>query len=143
MGLENSHLRKFVSGPEEIPSSQCPPEKLQEYEFDEILSDAFSYSIQINKIHLSFYFYRVYKEDVFVSKEESISNIIQTLEDHDTDRVSIIPYLEERLYLLEILSTDIEYESAQRVLQAFSDLLDFSSKIEAQKYDEKEIAIIE
>ena len=52
-----------------------------EYEFHEIISDMFSYSLSIDKLHIAFYFFRTYKEDVFLNKEASIDTIIQTFED--------------------------------------------------------------
>ena len=73
----------------------------------------------------------MYKEDVFVAKEESINSIIQTFKDHSIRRISTIPYLEERLYLLEILLRYIEYESALEVIESLLALLDFDAKVEA------------
>ena len=80
MGLQSRPLRKLRPNQKGYIDSQAQAERLEEYEFDEILSDAFSYSIEIDKIHLSFYFYRLYKEDVFVVKEDSINSIIKTLQ---------------------------------------------------------------
>ena len=38
------------------------------YDIDEIISDAFSYSITLNKLHIAFYFFKKYEDDVYGNK---------------------------------------------------------------------------
>jgi hypothetical protein len=84
-------------------------DKIVAYEFQEILADCFSYAMKIDKIHIAFYFYKVYKDEVFTTKELCVQSIIDTFNDQSLKKVNAIPYLEERLYMMELLISDIQY----------------------------------
>ena len=40
------------------------PAKLIEYEFSEIVADTFSYAVEIGKVHIAFYIYKLFKDDI-------------------------------------------------------------------------------
>lgn len=43
---------------------ECSAKKVV-YDYDDIVSDAFAYSIQVNKLHLTFYLFKVYNKSVY------------------------------------------------------------------------------
>lgn len=108
-------------------------EQTIEYEFSEILADAFSYSMSIDKIHIGFYLYKVYRDDVFMSKGLCIESLISTFKDQHYKKCNAVPYIEERLYMLEILIFDITYPQALDLLNTLSDLMDLSEFKEEEK----------
>ena len=79
------------------------------YDIDEIVSDAFSYSIIINKLHISFYLFKKYEDDVYGNKYICIKAIIDSFR-LDSTSVYQLMFLEERLFIFRknlwaILST--------------------------------------
>ena len=70
------------------------------YEFDEIISDAFSHWISLNKLHIAFYLLSKYNNDVFGDKISWIKNIFDSFRNDDS-QINHVMYLEERLYILE------------------------------------------
>ena len=81
-----------------------------EYEFHEILSDSFSFALKSDRIGFAFFIYWEYREDVFVTPELIIDTIIETFEEHALHRSNSIPYLEEWLYIMDLIMKDITYD---------------------------------
>jgi len=79
------------------------------YDFDEIISDAFAYSIRLNKIHIAFYLFQKYEEDVYGNKILCIQEIFESFKNDDT-QVNHVMFLEERLFILEKFTKYIEYK---------------------------------
>ena len=79
------------------------------YDIDEIVSDAFSYSIIINKLHISFYLFKKYEDDVYGNKHLCIKAIIDSFR-LDATSVYQLMFLEERLFILEKFTSHIEYK---------------------------------
>lgn len=79
------------------------------YEFDEIISDAFSHWISLNKLHIAFYLLSKYNNDVFGDKISWIKNIFDSFRNDDS-QINHVMYLEERLYILEKLIDWMEYK---------------------------------
>ena len=79
------------------------------YDIDEIISDAFSYSIIINKLHISFYLFKKYEDDVYGNKYICIKAIIDSFR-LDATSVYQLMYLEERLFILEKFMSHIDYK---------------------------------
>ena len=48
---------------EDIPMGRMDDDNV--YDVDEIISDAFSYSIILNKLHISFYLFKKYEDDIW------------------------------------------------------------------------------
>ena len=81
------------------------------YDFEEIISDAFSYSISINKLHISFYLFKTYEDDVYENKIECIKSILNSFKNDDTQSNQVM-YLEERIFILEKFMQFMEYNLA-------------------------------
>jgi hypothetical protein len=81
------------------------------YDYDEIISDAFSYAISLNKLHIAFYLFKTYEEDVYGNKMLCIKSILNSFKNEDTKSNQVM-YLEERLYILEKFMKFIEYKMA-------------------------------
>ena len=79
------------------------------YDVDEIISDAFSYSITLNKLHISFYLFKKYEDDVYGNKFICIKSLVDSFRSDDTS-VHQLMYLEERLFILEKFMKHIEYK---------------------------------
>lgn len=79
------------------------------YDVDEIISDAFSYSIILNKLHISFYLFKKYEDDVYGNKFICIKALIDSFRCDDTSVYQLM-YLEERLFILEKFMSHIEYK---------------------------------
>jgi hypothetical protein len=79
------------------------------YDFDEIISDAFAYSISLNKLHLAFYLFKKHEDDVYGNKLLCIKSIFESFR-NDDDQVNHVMYLEERLFILEKFTRYIEYK---------------------------------
>jgi len=90
------------------------------YDFDEIISDAFSYSISINKLYLSFYLFKTYEDDVYGNKMDCIRSILNSFKNDDTQSNQVM-YLEERLFILEKFMKFIEYNLALEFLTVIHD----------------------
>jgi hypothetical protein len=72
------------------------PEKF--YSIEEIISDAFAYSIEIERLHISLYLFKAYKDDALAYPEKSMKCLdimITQLEKTFNRKLSVIPYLEE------------------------------------------------
>ena len=85
------------------------------YDFEEIISDAFSYSISINKLHISFYLFKTYEDDVYENKMECIKSILNSFKNDHTQSNQVM-YLEERIFILEKFMQFIEYNLALEFL---------------------------
>ena len=85
------------------------------YDIDEIISDAFSYSITLNKLHIAFYFFKKYEDDVYGNKSVCIKSLIDSFRSDDTG-VNQLMYLEERLFILEKFMKFIEYKMGMEFL---------------------------
>ena len=79
------------------------------YDVDEIISDAFSYAITLNKLHISFYLFKKYEDDVYGNKFIWIKSLVDSFRSDDTS-VHQLMYLEERLFILEKFMKHIEYK---------------------------------
>ena len=90
--------------------------ELSDYSFNEILRDTFAFSLHVNKLNFSFYLYKVYKKDVFGNKKLVIDYLVRTFLMHEHLRQRNIPYLEERLYLLDFLREHMDYDQAETFL---------------------------
>ncbi|CAI2387331.1 unnamed protein product [Moneuplotes crassus] len=90
------------------------------YDFDEIISDAFAYSIRLNKIHISFYLFKKYEDDVYGNKFLCIKAIFESFKNDDT-QINHVMYLEERLFILEKFSKYIEYKMGLEFLNIMHD----------------------
>lgn len=77
------------------------------YTFEEIVTDGFIYSLQMAKINLTFYFYKVYSDDILVSKEICIDRIIDIFISFNQIKANSIQYIEEILFILELMIGDI------------------------------------
>ena len=99
------------------------PSKAKKYFFHEIISDAFSYALSIDKIHLAFYLFWIYKDDVAKNKELCIDTIIQTFDKQRYKKVKAVPYLEERLFMMELLISTIQYDQALSFLKIIEELI--------------------
>lgn len=76
-------------------------EQRKEYEFPELISDSFAYALQIDKVHIAFYFFWMYWDEVFEHKEVVIESIVMTFESKISKNFRGISFIEERLFLLE------------------------------------------
>lgn len=85
------------------------------YDYDEIISDAFSYAITLNKLHIAFYLFKTYEDDVYGNKMLCIKSILDSFKNDDT-QINQVMYLEERLYILEKFMKFIEYKMALEFL---------------------------
>ena len=85
------------------------------YDYDEIVSDAFSYAITLNKLHIAFYLFKTYEEDVYGNKMLCVKSILDSFKNDDT-QINQVMYLEERLYILEKFMKFIEYKLALEFL---------------------------
>ena len=92
---------------EEIPMGRMDDDNV--YDVDEIISDAFSYSIILNKLHISFYLFKKYEDDVYGNKFIWIKALIDSFRCDDTSVYQLM-YLEERLFILEKFMSHIEYK---------------------------------
>ena len=92
---------------EEIPMGRMDDDNV--YDVDEIISDAFSYSIILNKLHISFYLFKKYEDDVYGNKFICIKALIDSFRCDDTSVYQLM-YLEERLFILEKFMSHIEYK---------------------------------
>jgi len=90
------------------------------YDFDEIISDAFAYSIRLNKLHISFYFFKKYENDVYGNKLLCIRAIFDSFKNDDS-QVNHVMYLEERLFILEKFLKYIEYKMGLEFLTTMHD----------------------
>ena len=92
---------------DELPMGRIDDDNF--YDIDEIISDAFSYSIIINKLHISFYLFKKYEDDVYGNKYICIKAIIDSFR-LDATSVYQLMYLEERLFILEKFMSHIDYK---------------------------------
>lgn len=103
---KNKNL-KSLKAPDELTLGRKDDDNI--YDFDEIISDAFAYSIRLNKLHIAFYLFNKYEEDVYGNKFQCIKSIFDSFR-NDDDQVNHVMYLEERLFILEKFMTHIEYK---------------------------------
>ena len=103
---KNKNL-KSLKEPDELTLGRKDDDNI--YDFDEIISDAFAYSIRLNKLHIAFYLFNKYEEDVYGNKFQCIKSIFDSFR-NDDDQVNHVMYLEERLFILEKFMTHIEYK---------------------------------
>ena len=59
-----------------------------------------------------------------------VDSIIQTFEQQKYKKIKAIPYLEERLYMMESLIKTILYDQALKFLKLLSELLDLDVSYE-------------
>ena len=85
------------------------------YDTDEIISDSFSYSITLNKLHIAFYFFKKYEDDVYGNKTVWIKSLVDSFRWDDTG-INQLMYLEERLFILEKFMKYIEYKMGMEFL---------------------------
>ena len=98
------------------------------YDYDEIVSDAFSYAVSMNKLHIAFYLYKTYQEDVYGNKINWLKSILNSFKNDET-QINQVMYLEERLFILEKFMDFIEYKLA----------LDFLTSIHEDIWDDPNI----
>lgn len=85
------------------------------YDYDEIISDAFSYAISMNKLPIAFYLFKTYEDDVYGNKQLCVESIIESFKNDET-QVNQVMYLEERLFILEKFMKFVEYKLALEFL---------------------------
>ena len=90
------------------------------YDLDEIVSDAFSYSISLNKLHIAFYLLNKYKDDVFGNQVSCIKSIFDSFR-NDNTQINHLMYLEERLFILEKFMKFIDYKMGLEFLTIIHD----------------------
>ena len=90
------------------------------YDFDEIVSDCFAYSITLNKIHIAFYLLQKYNDDVYGNKGLCIKAIFDSFK-NDDQQTSHVIYLEERMFILEKFSKHLEYKMGLEFLTVIHD----------------------
>ena len=91
------------------------------YDYDEIVSDAFSYSIAINKLHITFYLFKMYKRNVFGNSRYCTSSIINSLRVESVTSNKVY-FLEERLFIISKLMRFMDHKLT-------FDFLDFLNQI--------------
>jgi hypothetical protein len=111
------------------------------YDLDEIISDAFSYAISINHLHIAFYLLRTYPEDVYGNKILCVKSIINSFKNDDV-QVNQVLYLEERLFILEKFMKFIEYKMALEFFDVIHDQITDEPKINFLVYSPNPIKII-
>lgn len=111
------------------------------YDLDEIISDAFSYAISINHLHIAFYLFRTYPEDVFGNKMLSIRSIVNSFKNDDS-QVNQVLYLEERLFILEKFMKFIKYKDALEFFDVMYDQITDDPKINFLVYCPNPLKII-
>ena len=97
--------------------------KCEIYDYDDIVSDAFSYSISINKLHITFYLFKIYKSSVFGNSSASISSIINSLriESSITNKVY---FFEERLFIIEKLMKMMDHKLTYEFFDLLQEIID-------------------
>ena len=103
---------------EDIPMGRMDDDNV--YDVDEIVSDAFSYSIILNKLHISFYLFKKYEDYVYGNKFICIKALIDSFRCDDTSVYQLM-YLEERLFILEKFMSHIEYKMGFEFLTVLQD----------------------
>lgn len=111
------------------------------YDLDEIISDAFSYAISINHLHIAFYLLRTYDEEVYGNKLLSIKSIVNSFKNDDS-QVNQVLYLEERLFILEKFMRFIEYKTALEFFEVFYDQITDDPNINFLVYSTNPLKII-
>jgi hypothetical protein len=105
--------RKMLEEMEEYTMGRKDDDNI--YDFDEIISDAFAYAIRLNKLHIAFYLFNKYEDDVYGNKFLCIKAIFESFKNDDT-QVNHVMYLEERLFILEKFMKHIEYKMSLEFL---------------------------
>ena len=90
------------------------------YDLDEVVSDAFSYSISLNKLHVAFYLINKYKDDVYGNQVSWIKSIFDSFR-NDNTQINHLLYLEERLFILEKFIKFIDYKMGLEFLTIIHD----------------------
>ena len=111
------------------------------YDYDEIISDAFSYAITINKLHIAFYLFKTYEDDVYGNKMLCIKSILNSFKNDDT-QINQVMYLEERLFILEKFMNFIEYKMALEFLNVIHQEISDDPKINFLVYCSNPLKII-
>jgi hypothetical protein len=104
------------------PKESLMKTKGDAYDVSEIVSDAFSSCIIMNKMHIAFYLYREYKHAVLGNVQLSIDSLIYAFK-HDFVNSSKILHLEERLFILEKFLPFIDYKKAFELLECIKNLM--------------------
>jgi hypothetical protein len=97
------------------------------YDYDDIVSDAFTYSIQINKFHLTFYLFKVYNKSVYGKRHACISSIINSLK-LEAIGANKINFIDERLFILTKMMKFMDHKLAYKFLDTFEDIVKSSAE---------------
>ena len=111
------------------------------YDYDEIISDAFSYAITLNKLHIAFYLFKTYEDDVYGNKLLCVKSILNSFKNDET-QVNQVLYLEERLFILEKFITFAEYKMALEFLNVMHQQLIDNPKTNFLVYTSNPLKII-
>lgn len=111
------------------------------YDYDEIISDAFSYAISLNKIHIALYLFKTYEDDVYGNKLLCIKSILNSFKNDET-QVNQVLYLEERLFILEKFINYAEYKMALEFLDVMHEEIRDNAKTNFLVYTSNPLKII-
>lgn len=92
------------------------------YDYDEIISDAFSYSIFKNKLNISFYLFKNYKRSIFGNKDVCIESITNSLK-QETSQSNKIMFANERLFILQHMTGFIDHSQCYELLSLFEEII--------------------
>lgn len=109
------------------------------YQLEEVISESFSYSIEIDKIHISLYLLKAYTDDALYSKKKCIESVIKTLELSIMKKCSAIPFLEERLYILQLVMPDITLHQVWKLLNIFEKILNIDFEESSNKLTDEAV----
>lgn len=93
-------------------------DKYDIYDYDLIVSDAFSYSISINKLHITFYLFNQYQRSVFGNSEQCIESIITSIQSESATANKVLS-IDERLFIMTKLMKYMDH----KVTYTFLDLM--------------------
>ena len=92
------------------------------YDYDEIISDAFSYSISKNKLNISFYLFKNYHSSIFGNKDVCIESLIQSLKD-ETKESNKILFANERLFIIQNMIRYIDHSQCYELFDTIHEII--------------------
>ena len=96
--------------------------KKEIYDYDQIVSDAFAYSISINKLHVTFYLFKVYKRSVYGNRHLCIESIIDSLRLESVISKKI-NFIDERLFILTKMMKSIDHKLAFELFDTLEEVI--------------------
>ncbi|CAI2385480.1 unnamed protein product [Moneuplotes crassus] len=92
------------------------------YDYDLLVSDAFSYSISINKLHITFYLFKQYKKSVFGNSDQCIRSIIDSVHSEALTQ-NKASSLDERLFIITKLMKKMDHKLAYEFLDLMDEII--------------------